>query len=77
MLVSDDKAAFTAMHLVFLGLDIHHCHLDFRRFDGNNSEIIPQALCLQLIHVFFISKPFFCLKLNFLSIMLEIRVISS
>ena len=26
------------------------------------------------IHVFFIRKPFFCLSLNFLNIMLEIRL---
>ena len=29
------------------------------------------------IHVFFIRKPFFCLSLNFLNIMLEIRLIFS
>ena len=33
-----------------------------------------KSLSVNLLHVFFIRKPFFCLSLNFLNIMLEIRL---
>ena len=39
------------------------------------SEGILYLVCILLcIKVFFIRKPFFCLSLNFLNVMLEIRL---
>ena len=38
------------MHLVFLELDTHHCHLDFKLLDENNSIVIPRKLYLQLLN---------------------------
>ena len=39
------------------------------------SEGILYLVCILLcIEVFFIRKPFFCLSLNFLNVMLEIRL---
>ena len=48
--VSDYKAAFTAMHLVFLELETHHCHLDFKLLDENKNVIIPRTFYLQLLN---------------------------
>lgn len=48
--VSDYKAAFTLMHLVFLGLDIPHCHLDFVLLDENRNIIVPRTFYLQLLN---------------------------
>ena len=36
------------MHLVFLDVDTHHCHFDFKRLDENDNVVIPQTLALQL-----------------------------
>ena len=33
MQVSDYKTSFSPMHLVFLELDTHHCHLNFELLD--------------------------------------------
>ena len=48
--VSDYKADFTLMHLVFLGLDILHCHLDFVLLDENRNIIVPRTFYLQLLN---------------------------
>ena len=50
MQVSDYKASFTPMHLVFLELDTHHCHLDFKILDENNNVIIPRTFYLQILN---------------------------
>ena len=47
--VSDYKAAFTLMQLVFLELDTHF-HLNFNFFDENNNDFIPKTLHLQLLN---------------------------
>ena len=47
--VSDYKAAFIPMHLVFLELDTRHYHLDFKLLDENNTVIIPRTFYLQLL----------------------------
>ena len=38
------------MHLVFLELDTHRLHLDFKILDENNNEVIPKTFCLQLLN---------------------------
>ena len=47
--VSDYKATFSPMHLMFLELDTDRAHLDFKILDENNSEVIPKAFYLQLL----------------------------
>ena len=49
MQVSDDKGAFTPMELLFLKIDTHHCHFDFRLLDEYNSIIILKNCYLQLL----------------------------
>ena len=44
------KATFYPMHLVFLELDTHRPHLDFKMFDVNNNEVIPRTFYLQLLN---------------------------
>ena len=39
MQVSDYELAFSPMHLVFLELETHHCHLDFKLLDENNNAV--------------------------------------
>ena len=50
MHVSNYKATFSPMHLVFLELDTHRSHLDFKILDGNNNEVIPRTFYLQLLN---------------------------
>ena len=50
MHVSDYKASFSPLHLVFLELDTHRHHLDFKMLDENNKEIIPRTFYLQLLN---------------------------
>ena len=50
MHVSNYKATFSAIHLVFLELDIHQTHLDFKILDENNNEVIPRIFYLQLLN---------------------------
>ena len=50
MHVSNYKATFSPMHLVFLELDTHRHHLDFKILDENNNEIIPRSFYLQLLN---------------------------
>ena len=49
VLVSNYKATFFSTHLVFLDLDIHQPHLDFKILDENNNEVIPKTFYLQLL----------------------------
>ena len=50
MHVSNFKATFSPIQLVFLELDIDQPHLDFKIIDENNNEIIPKTLYLQLLN---------------------------
>ena len=50
MHVSDYKSTFSPMHLVFLELDTHRHHLDFKILDENNNELIPRTSYLQLLN---------------------------
>ena len=43
MHVSNYKATFSPMHLVFLELDTHRPHLDFKILDENNNEVILRS----------------------------------
>ena len=46
MHVSNYKATFSPIHLVFLELDIDQPHLDFKILDENINEVIPRTFCL-------------------------------
>ena len=48
--VSNYKATFSPIHLVFLELCIDQLHLDFKILDENSSEVIPITLYLQLLN---------------------------
>ena len=50
MHVSDYKSTFSPMHLVFLKLDTHRNHLDFKILDEKNNEVIPRTFYLQLLN---------------------------
>ena len=50
MHVSNYKATFSPMHLVFLELDTHRPHLDFKILNENNSKVITRTLYLQLLN---------------------------
>ena len=50
MHVSNYKATFSAIHLVFLKLDIDQPHLDFKKLHENNNEVIPRTFYLQLLN---------------------------
>ena len=50
MHVSNYKAAFSPVHLVFLKLDIDKPHLDFKILGENNNEVIPRTFYLQLLN---------------------------
>ena len=50
MHVSDYKSTFSPMHLVFLELDMHRNHLDFKILDESNNEVIPRTFYLQLLN---------------------------
>ena len=51
MHVSNYKATFSPIHLVFLELDIDQPHLDFKILvDENNNEVIPRTLYLQILN---------------------------
>ena len=43
MHVSNYKATFSPIHVVFLELDIDQPHLDFKILDENNNEVIPRT----------------------------------
>ena len=48
--VSNYRATFSPIHLVFLELDIDQPHLDFKILDENKNEIIPTTFHLQLLN---------------------------
>ena len=50
MHVSDYKATFFPMNLVFLELDTYRHYLDFKILDENNNEVIPRTFYLQLLN---------------------------
>ena len=51
MHVSNYKATFSPVHLLFLELeDIHRSHLDLKILDENNNEVIPKTFYLQLLN---------------------------
>ena len=50
MRVSNYKATFSPILLVFLELDMHRPHLDFKLLDENNNEFIPRTFYLQLLN---------------------------
>ena len=50
MHVSNYKATFSPIHLVFLELDIHQPHLNFKILDENNNDVIPRTFYLQLLN---------------------------
>ena len=50
MKVSDHKAAFTVIHLLFLDLATHHCNLGFTLLDKSYCGITPKILNLQLLN---------------------------
>ena len=50
MHVSNYKANFSPIHLVFLELDIDQPHLDFKILDESNNEVIPWTFYLQLLN---------------------------
>ena len=50
MQVSDYEATFSLMHLIFLRLDTHRHHLDFKILDENNNELIPRTFYLQVLN---------------------------
>ena len=50
MHVSNYKATFSPTHLVFLKLDTHRPHLDFKILDQNNNEVAPRTFYLQLLN---------------------------
>ena len=41
---------FSPMHLVFLKLNTHRQHLDFKILDEKHNEVIPRTLYLQLLN---------------------------
>ena len=50
MHVSNYKAAFSPVHLVFLELDTNRPPLDFKILDESNSEVILRTFYLQLLN---------------------------
>ena len=48
--VSNYRATFSPIHLVFLELDIDQPHLDFKILDENKNEVIPRTFYLQLLN---------------------------
>ena len=48
--VSNYKATFSPIHLVFLELDIHQLHLNFKILDENNNEVILRTFYPQLLN---------------------------
>ena len=50
MHVSNYKATFSPIHLVFLELGIDQPRLDFKIFDEKNNEVIPRTFYLQLLN---------------------------
>ena len=55
MHVYNYEATFSPIHLVFLELDTHRPHLDFKILDENNNEVIARTLYLLLLNKMSIS----------------------
>ena len=49
MHVSNYKATFSPMHLVFIELDTYRPHLDYEILNESNNEVIPRTFYLQLL----------------------------
>ena len=65
MQISDYEANFSPMHLVFLELNTHQHHLDFKILDENNNEVIPRMFYLQLLNKEWVYRT---MKLKFIQI---------
>ena len=50
MHLSNYKASFSPMHLVFLELGTLRLHLDFKILDENNNEVIQRTFYLELLN---------------------------
>ena len=50
MHVCNYRTTFFPIHLVFLELDIHQPHLDFKILHGNKNAVIPRTFYLQLLN---------------------------
>ena len=50
MNISNYRATFSPMHLMFLELDAHRNRLDFKILDENNNEVIQRTFYLQLLN---------------------------
>ena len=50
MHVSNYKATFSPIHLVFLKLDIDQPHLDLKTLDENKNDVIPRIFYFQLLN---------------------------
>ena len=50
MYVSNYKATFSPIYVVFLELDIDQPSLEFKILDENNNEVIPKIFSLQLLN---------------------------
>ena len=48
--VSDYKSTFSQINIVFLELDMHRNHLNFKILDENNNEVISRTFYLQLLN---------------------------
>ena len=48
--VSNYEATFSSIHSVFLELDIHQHHVDFKVLDENNNELILRTFYIQLLN---------------------------
>ena len=65
--VSNYKATFSLIHLVFLELDIDKPHLDFKILDEKNNEVIQRTFYLQLLNLFRF-KPYSTTRSTIISI---------
>ena len=65
--ISNYKATFSLIHLVFLELDIDKPHLDFKILDEKNNEVIQRTFYLQLLNLFRF-KPYSTTRSTIISI---------
>ena len=65
--ISNYKATFSLLHLVFLELDIDQPHLDFKILDEKNNEVIQRTFYLQLLNLFRF-KPYSTTRSTIISI---------
>ena len=50
MRISNYKATFSPLNLLFLELEINWAHLDFKILDENSNKVIPRTFYLQLLN---------------------------